>query len=60
MAKKSNGGSDGQPTMEKLASEGVSIRRCISYEGLGEYGGRGSKSTPAKGGGLASLARKGY
>lgn len=29
----------GQPTMEKLEAEGVSPRRCISYEGLGEYNG---------------------
>lgn len=43
---------DGQPTMEKLEAEGVSPRRCISYEGLGEYGGNagngGDKSSKPK------------
>lgn len=38
-------GSDGQPTLEKLEREGVSIRKCISYEGAGEYSGNGGSST---------------
>lgn len=40
----------GQPTLEKLEREGVSPRRCISYEGLGEYqggNGGGAKSKSA-------------
>lgn len=33
----------GQPTMQKLAADGIPLRKCISYTGLGEYpaGGRG-------------------
>ena len=58
----------GQPSMEKLEAEGVSPRRCVSYEGLGEYGGgnkgggsKAAKSSKPAGGGLASLGpmRKG-
>jgi hypothetical protein len=56
----------GQPSMGKLEREGVSPRRCISYEGLGEYGGgkAAPKSAPKSGskpsGGLASVPmRKG-
>ena len=38
--------SSGQPSMEKLTAEGVSPRKCISYEGLGEYQGGSSGSAP--------------
>lgn len=55
----------GQPSLEKLQAEGVSPRRCISYEGLGEYQGGnggnqggGSKAAKPKGA-LASMARTG-
>jgi hypothetical protein len=44
MADKTDAG--GQPSIEKLTAEGVSPRRCISYDGLGEYGGSGG-SKPA-------------
>lgn len=37
MADKTDAG--GQPTLEKLTAEGISLRKCISYEGLGEYSG---------------------
>jgi len=38
----------GQPTLEKLQSEGVSLRKCISYEGAGEYAGKPSAPKAAK------------
>ena len=38
---------NGQPSMEKLEREGVPMRKCISYEGAGEYGGKGGSSKPA-------------
>ena len=39
----------GQPSLEKLMAEGVSNRKCVSYSGLGEYGGNsGGKSSGAK------------
>lgn len=51
----------GQPTLEKLAAEGVPLRKCISYEGAGEYGGNGG-AVPAKApqslSSYASTARK--
>lgn len=38
-----------QPTLERLMSEGIPIRKCISYEGLGEYtSGDSGKSRGAK------------
>lgn len=46
MADKTDAG--GQPTVEKLERELVSPRRCISYEGLGEYSG--GKTTVTKSG----------
>ena len=43
MADKPN--SDGQPTIEKLTSEGVPLRKCIAMGG--DYGNGGSKPTKA-------------
>jgi hypothetical protein len=49
----------GQPTLEKLGREGVSIRKCIA---MGEsYGGDGGGSKAAKSAkqpGLATLAKR--
>lgn len=45
MADKSNTG--GQPTLEKLEAEGVSIRKCIASEGLPGYGGNGGGKSSA-------------
>ena len=53
----------GQPTMERLMAEGVPIRKCISYDGLGEYQGdakSGGKRAAKPKGVLASIPmRKG-
>jgi hypothetical protein len=37
--------SGGQPTMEKLEAEGVSLRKCIASEGQPGYGGNGGAKT---------------
>ena len=53
---------DGQPTLDKLASEGVSIRKCIAS---GTDYGSGKASAPKSGGGakpkgaLSGLRMKG-
>lgn len=39
---------DGQPTIDKLASEGVSIRKCIA-SGTDYGNGSGGKSAPKSG-----------
>jgi hypothetical protein len=61
MPDKSN---NGQPSIEKLTSEGVSIRKCISYGEGGEYGGGSKPAKPAPAtGSLASMRMgkgKGY
>jgi hypothetical protein len=41
-------GAGGQPTMEKLEAEGVSIRKCIASEGQPGYGGKSSGAKTAK------------
>jgi hypothetical protein len=46
-----------QPTLERLASEGIPLRKCISYEGLGEYTGNdaGKAKTAKKAPALSSM-----
>lgn len=47
----------GQPSMEKLEREGVSPRKCVSYEGLGEYQSGNGGSKPAKTGPALSSSK---
>jgi hypothetical protein len=57
-----NSTNGGQPTLEKLASEGIRLQKCIASEGLPGYGASAG-AKPADGskpkGVLSSMPRKG-